>query len=645
MADIVKRIPWEITGVGATGGAGGGSYNLEDYQYDYALGGIPFLSATRDAWPYTEGMAPIRKDQFDNFAEPGEQSLQGWWLRSQSNFSFGAGVLYQDPDNDNQFNYRFRDSLGVDPWENGELKLLREPVEKFGLTSSLNPVRGFVDPSGVDAAWYLDGSNFWKLTDSTRTGVAHGVTGNILGLSSTGARWFLLASDGIWSGIDAGAGAKLWDAPAGTHTTGAIAWAKDRIVAAWSNEIRALPITGGPALTAASLVYTHPDTSWVWTSITEGPQAVYAAGHNTTMSAIYKFTSNLTEDGSAWIPTITAQMPFGETIRDIYGYIGSFMGIATSAGFRVGEFDGNGDVVYGPLLFQPSGGCSGICGYDRFMWTGSQNAHDGSVGTFRVDLGTIIQEQTTKATRYAYARDVYATGTPGKIDSVCMLGSSDRLFFTVESDSVWLQSATSLYATGYLTTGRIRFNTEEPKLYKFASLRTPRPLDGNVSLSLITQEGTEIPYITYTPEFPPANSDVGTPEPAGPQNYVSLKFTLSRNGTDPTVGGILNGWQIKALPGSIRQRLIQHTWLLFDEEADKGYQRMGTDGWARQRLEDFQALARAGDVVTYQELRDDLVTLVIIEDWKFTQTGPPGPNGNTLGGYLTVTLRTVAEST
>src|SRR5436309_9834838 len=105
----------------------GGSYDLSNVAYDYALGGIPFLSATRDQWPYTEGMAQIKKQQFDSFAEPGEQSLQGWWLRSQSDFGDGAGALYQDPDTSNpyirQYNTRYYDSLGVDPWTGGNIKL------------------------------------------------------------------------------------------------------------------------------------------------------------------------------------------------------------------------------------------------------------------------------------------------------------------------------------------------------------------------------------------------------------------------------------------------------------------------------------------------------------------------------------------
>lgn len=645
MADIVHHIPFEISSFGGTGV--GGSYNLKDYTFDYALGGIPFLSATRDQFPYTEGMAEIRKQQFDSFAEPGEQSLYGWWLRSQSNFTAGAGIVYQDPDNDNQFNYRFADSLGVDPWTNGQLSLLRQPVAKVtGITSSINFAKGFVDPSGVDAFWYVEGNNLFKETDSTHTSITVATAGTPLGFTSFGTRYFFQLTDGVWSNTNTTAAVKMYSPPAGTMTSGTASFVKDRIGIAFNNSIYFAPIvlTGLPAALPAA-AYTHTDPNWVWTSITEGPSAIYAAGHNATTSSIFKFTVDTgTGSGATITQTITAVTPTGEIIRDIYAYLGSFMGIATNKGFRVAEFDQNGDVQYGPLLFTPTGGCQSIVGFDRFMWVGSNQAHDGSSGLFRVDLGNVIQEQTTRAIRYAYARDIYGLNDVTDAIGVTMYGASNRLVFITRQDTVYIQSATVLYPDGYLKTGRIRFNTEEPKLYKFVSLRTPIPLQGEVQFTLLDQGGGTTPYITYGPSFSPMTGDIGTPTPPGPQNWIALQFTL-RRGTDTTKGGVLNGWQVKALPGSIRQRIINHTFLLFDEESDRAGQRMGYDGYSRQRLEDFKSLARAGDVVSFQELQDDISSLVVIDDWKYSQMAPPGPNDGTLGGYLSVTMRTVAEST
>jgi len=648
MADIVSRIPFEISSTGTVGV--GGSYALTSYEYDYAIGGLPFLSATRDAWPYTEGMAEVRKQQFDSSAEPGEQSIFGWWLRSQSNFTGGAGLLYQDPDTQNPyiraFDTRFADSLGVDPWTSGELHLLRESTQRVtGLTSTVNYVQGFIDPSGVDAAWYMDGNLFWKITDAGRTSITWGTAGSPLGLASSGSRYFLLATDGIWTGLDTGAATKIYNV-IGTPTTGAIGYVKDRLVWSWDNALYSgAAITTGTG--TALLSYTHSNPLWKWSSISEGPNAIYVSGNNTTTGSIYKMTlqpSTGTGLPTLSTPIVSAQMPTGERINTIYGYVGSFLGIATTKGFRVGDLDANGDVAYGPLLFTPAGGCQSIAGFDRFMWTGSTTAHDGSSGLYRVDLGAVIQEQSTQAVRYAYARDIYAPAEINQVQSVSMFGGTDRKIYSIQNDSIWIEHATNKIASGYLKTGRVRYNTEEPKLYKFVSLRTPIPLQGNVQFSVLDQGGGVTPYVTYGPGFSPGTGDIATPQPNGPQNWIALQFTLSR-GTVLSQGGILNGWQIKALPGSIRQRMISHTFLLFDQETDKGGQNMGYDGYARDRFEQFKAIARAGDVVSFQELIDDVSTLVVIDDWKFTQLAPPGPNGGSLGGYLNVTMRTVAEST
>jgi len=645
MADIVHQIPWQISNFNGTGV--GGSYALQNYQFDYALSGIPFLSATRDQWPYQEQMAEIRKQQFDSFAEPGEQSFYGWWLRSQSTFNGGAGIIYQDPDNDNQFNYRFAESLGIDPWTTGQIQLLRRANNVATLTGSLNVVRGYINSSGVDRAWYLDGGAYRSTDGSATTFLTWASAGTPLWMASSGNRSLLLATDGIWSGVDEGAAVKMYNPPAGTITRGTIEYVKARIGVAFNASLYFAPIitTGLPG-TLPAATYTHNNPDWVWSSLTDGPNAIYAAGHDGTTGSIFKFTL----DGTGAVPTlsgggvVTAQMPTGERINTIYGYVGSFVGIATTKGFRIGEIDQNGDINYGPLLFTPTGGCRSVVGFDRFMWTCTTLAHDGQSGLYRVDLGNVNQEQTTRAIRYAFARDIYATGETAAAQSVTMLGGTDRKVFSITGDSIHAEDATILLPDGYLDTGRIRFNTEEPKLYKFVSLRTPIPLLGEVQLTVLDQGGGVTPYATFGPTFSPGTGDISTPQPNGPQNWIKLRFTL-RRGSVTSTGGVLNGWQVKALPGSIRQRIITHTFLLFDEETDKGGQRVGYNTYARDRFEDFKTVARAGDVVVFQELQDDISTLVIVDDWQYVQTAPPGPNAGTLGGYLTVKLRTVAEST
>jgi hypothetical protein len=641
MADIVRRIPWELSSSGSVGS--GGLYGLQDVEYDYAVGGIPFLSATRDQWPYTEGMAPIRKEQFDSFAEPGEQSLQGWWLRSQSDFGQGAGVLYQDPDQTNtylrQHNTRFNDSLGIDSWSPGNLKLLRNSSVKL---ADVGPaplmVRGYVDASGVDSYWQMNATTLNKVTDAATTAITDGAGTNHW-ITSSGSTYWLAKDNGLWSGTDAGAAVQSY-----TSNIDMVEFVKARLVAVNGPALYvALPTGGTGAL--GSPFYTHTNPNFKWTSIFDGPNAIYACGNDSTNGYIFKFTL----DNQGAVPTLTggittAIMPTGERINTGYSYLGTFVGIATSKGFRVGQFDNNGDIQYGPLLFNITGGCNGIAGFDQYMFTGSTLQHDGSSGLYRIDLGEQVQGTTTSSPlRYAYARDIYLSGAVGAITTVTMFGSSDRKVYTVIGSGSAQEAATTLIPEGYLLTGRIRFNTEEPKLYKFFSIRTPT-LVGELEVSLLPEGGGEIPYVTYGPSFAPGQGDITTPNPPGPQNWIELRFTLRRNPSNTSTGAVLNGWQVKALPGSIRQRIITQTFQLFDEETDKGGQRNGYDGYARDRLDAFREIARKGDVIVYQELADNTSALVVIDDWKYTQLAPPGPNRGTLGGYLTAVMRTVAEA-
>ena len=102
-----------------------------DVAYDVAIGGQPFIYAISDGRPYIRQTAPYRKEQFDNQTEPGEQSLTGWWIRSQSSFHNGAGITFFDPALvSNEGAYRFADSRNVDVWTEGQVTLLNEVAQE-----------------------------------------------------------------------------------------------------------------------------------------------------------------------------------------------------------------------------------------------------------------------------------------------------------------------------------------------------------------------------------------------------------------------------------------------------------------------------------------------------------------------------------
>ena len=109
-----------------------------DIAYDCAIGGMPFVYAISDTRPYSRQTAPFRKDQFDNGTEPGEQSLTGWWLRSQQSFHSGTGIKFYDPaTTDDSGHYRFADSKGVDVWTKGQVTLLKNSSQNHTVTAAI----------------------------------------------------------------------------------------------------------------------------------------------------------------------------------------------------------------------------------------------------------------------------------------------------------------------------------------------------------------------------------------------------------------------------------------------------------------------------------------------------------------------------
>ena len=107
--------------------------NNQTYQgtgvaYDIAIGGQPFFLETSDDSPYRRVTAQYRKQQLDTTKEPGEQTLTGWWLRSQSSFHLGQGVKFYEPSQDELLRFQYNYSKGCNIWDKGQVTLLKDSL-------------------------------------------------------------------------------------------------------------------------------------------------------------------------------------------------------------------------------------------------------------------------------------------------------------------------------------------------------------------------------------------------------------------------------------------------------------------------------------------------------------------------------------
>jgi len=614
-------------------GSGTVSYTANNFGYDFALGEHAFLNAIGGKTPYRRGLADIRKQQFDSSTAPGEQSLDGYWLRSQQDFTGGAGITFMEPSNDEFQMKRFASSLGVDPWTRGKLTLLKQAVSTRTLTNNVS-----------SCASVTNGSNNYVVTaESGNTTVYYDGygTGTITGWTSTPNGNLVSTGDGVavcsTTGMEYIAapftGAKQILATNASTTTTNAWWVKQRFIIADDHHLfEKGDVTSSLNLNTAGKLYSHPLSTWRWSSAVETPSAILVAGSAGSKSAIYKFTIDQ-QDGT--LPTLSAgitaaELPYGEIVTGMFSYLGSYVVIGTNKGVRVAQVDGNGDLAYGPLSFTntTSTSITGFAGRDRFVYVGVGNELDGNSGLIRIDLAS-----TDGDGRYAWATDLNS-GTTGRVNSVTNYG--DLIAFT--QTNLYIESATDYVTSGYLTTGQVRYNTLEPKNFRSFRLRGDASV-GSINVSSVLYNQSPVSLFTFNSSVD-INQDIAIANPTDPlQESLGLKITLSRGTASQTP--TLTGWQIKAVPGSTRRLLIKIPLMCFDHETDNAGTARGYDGYAYDRLISLQDHATTGQVLVFQDLRTGEQLSVTVEDISFTQEVPNNQSHvDNFGGIIELTVQT-----
>jgi hypothetical protein len=497
-------------------------------------------------------------------------------------------------------------------------------------------------------------------------------------------------------------------------TNAVMEFTKERIVTAINNKIYEFSSVATALPTA---VYTHPDTSHIWSSITSSGAAIYAAGFQGVQSTIVKFTLST----AGVMPTLTsaitaAELPVGEIVHKIKYYLG-YMLIGTNKGVRVAIIGEDGSINYGPLLFETTQPVYDFATRDRFAWCASGNL-DGEPGLVRIDLGNPIGPLV-----FPYANDLYvdngsatptvacdfigdtnrlawvtaagaantitnkaltsnvATLTTGSnhsyvvgdkvfvsdvgvpFDSDLSIGSektitavtSNTFSFAetnadisstavspagsvVKAGAGYEEEAEELIETGYITTGRVRYNTLEPKVYKFLWPRVDLT-NGSMNINSIDPNGTDV-LIRTSPEGEIVIEGAVT-FPDLSTEYISLRFTFNRNPVDTELGPLFDGWQLKALPATKRTRLIQYPVFVYDHEEDKLNNKIGYEGRAYERIKDLEAIEELADTIQVIDYRTGESFTAIIEELDFSNTTPPDERFENFGGILLITVRTV----
>jgi hypothetical protein len=606
--------------------------------YDVAIGGQPFLLAASDKFPYQRQTATYRKQQFDNSKEIGEQSFEGWWLRSQSSFHLGAGINYLDPYLSENVQFRFNDSAGVDVWTPGQVSMLADTENVFTLSDNIQ-MFGAIDSLDQDCVFVSDDDVLTRIAaDGTDATIAYGGSGSdITSLAQDGLNYYAANDTGIYRGDLTGTGATgSIFYQTGDNTV--IGFVKQRLVAAIGPSVyEIISSTGATGPLVADKRYTHPDVNWIWTAIVEGPQAIYASGYRGNNSSIFKFTLSTV----GVMPTLTnavtaADFPDDEHVTALGVYLGTYMMIGTNKGIRVGILDANGDITYGPLIYEKSdvSHTTAFAFEDRFAYATVTNDIDGKSGLIRIDLSQEIEPN-----RYAYAKDL-SSGVTGNCRAVAFIGDTGRAAFAVAGSGVYFEHATNKVATGFLDTGYIRYATIEKKYFKLIKPRFDTPMFGSCTILTKEIDGDVNSIITIANSTPALNTDLAT-NVAQPQEELAFRFVFNRDASDTTKGPAFDGYQVKSLPAVNRARQLTIPLVNYDFETDRYGVQNGYEGRAFVRLQELESLEAAGDTIVIQDFTTGEQVTGLIEQLSFERTTPADRRYSGFGGIMYVSVRTV----
>ena len=669
--DISERTIIDLSGRTST------YYDLNANAFDVAIAGLPFIMAVTDSTPYKRQTAEFRAQRVDQMRDPGEHTLagSGYWTRSQSSFHYGEGIQFTEPmeGNDMEVRFRYKSSYGVNPWTPGELTLLRKTTL----------VQAFTGACKVDTGASSAGVAFLVATDmsvrTSQTTAMYKIT--TAGTSTALVNWssfsnetiLATTSDGTFMYVATTAGlydVKLSDGTTHKHYTydsltlehAALKYVKSRIVAAFkftNNTFSAYELTfaskgAGAAIdikttmssangTVINGSYIMP-TQWTWSAIAEGSNAIYFGGYAGEHSTIFK----LTVDNTGALGTIitAATLPRGETVLSLYTYLGTYLMVGTNKGARIATLDQNGDMTYGPLVFHNENGVYDFEGRDSYIWCANTNGVNSNSGTKRINLGQPITlsgyAQPISTGIYARANDVFSDATTGTVLAVRIFGADNQTAFAVNASGIWLESATELVDQGEIITGFIRYDTLENKSWKRIRVRTPdNTTVGDISVFKHTANTDTVITTIEEDEDTSLDYDITAAYPdIFPE--AAFKLIMYRNATTASIGAIVSGIAVKALPTPTRARILQIPLFCYDRETDKTGNMIGYEGYAKERLSILETVEAKGDTIVIQDFNAGGDPFeCIIDQISFVRSSPSNRNYTGFGGIITLIARTV----
>jgi len=591
--------------------------------FPVAINGRPYQIDLRSG-TFQRGFDPRVRDSVDQSTAPGEAAInpQGLWRRGQDSWHLGAGQEYADSAESQD--YRFNSSKGLDPWTKGQVSCLNATALNTGTSAPTTNVGQAVVAGG--RIYVIDGTtikyastfsgNWSSLTMPTSTTAVNAL--------ATDGTWLFAAITAATSGVYAGLAT---DSPPTLtrmvhDSITNVGYVNGRLMCSalnvlYDGSVRAYT-TGNIA--AGDTLLTHRNTAFRWVGFAAGSGYIYAAGFAGENSLIYKTT--VKSDGTSLdAPSIAAQLPTGEIVSGLFGYLG-FILVGSNKGVRFCAADSAGNLTVGPVI-PTSGAVKGFTADGRFVWYTYTNYDGTSGGLGRLDLSTF-----TAATTPAYATDLMYASTAAILS--CATFNGYRMF-TVSGVGVVYEDTANLVATAELTTGIYRWGIPDRKFVAKFDLRT-LPLTGSIVPSVSLDTGA---YNVMTGSI--TTSSVESVSSAPQDKFIEAEFKLSFTRASATTAPTLTRWMSRVYASPARSQVFIVPVLLHQKmKMHNGEYFINVP----QELYFLRQLVINPRVVNYQDGGE--LYSVVVEDVQF-QAMDRVDTGTGFEGTATVTMRSITD--
>ena len=584
-------------------------------RFDVAVDGRKYLV---DPAGYRRRTIPAQREQRDTSTDVGEHTLSsvGQWIRSQTDWSYGAGQRFFDvAESDRR---RFDTSKNIDVFTKGQIALCKA-IEAKATGTATNMYCRLVNGS---VFYFSDGSDLKYGNPDVAT-----YSPSVTPMGGTIQDW---TSDG--TSIYATIGTAVKKATVSSTTTAStigsfagdvVEYANGRLLAADSGRIVELDSSG----TVLTFDRSLPGTC---RAIRGGPQAIYLAYNDGGQGILYAVTAS-SSDGALTYPVAAAILPAGETFSGPFSIdtFGDLVVVGTSAGVRFGIISGQDlqSVTFGPVI-DTGGAAHGVRISGQYAYWGVNNGD-----TYKADLTKFTDTLVPAHARFL----AHDSGSYGNVQSLEVTGG--KLFFTDSLGDLYGEDYSGdLSATGEMTVGYVTFGTVAKKILRAASgrftaaqntatgatdyratgidYRAALDYDGAVAglTGSVTLSATDDTNTATVMSVVAAQAETAYTGATAAEVY-EIKRTLTRDATDTTTGPTLQRWSLHARPQPQRVEEIIAPLILQGRVTTSGGAGAPV---AYDTLDEYNALrllVTSAEAVTYEEGtgRTDTVTVEDLE--------------------------------